>query len=243
MFVDHRSLAGIGASDDLVLNILAHEMLHALLGTGHIQHGVPALTGKTILSQVLGAAQRDVIGPVDQTALLARYSDAYPNSLGEWGWAETGLFGVIDDGAVTFGVDARNGRAYPFATVAEPATGDLGGPGRVTWSGRLLGLTPDEEAVAGSMSLTVDLGDSTGDLDFGAMEHWGPSQAPGALGTGSIWGDGDLSYGVVLGGSGFVQDGTGDSGTVTGIFAGQGHSYAAGVLERHDLMAGFGGSR
>ena len=46
------------------------------------------------------------------------------------------------------------------------------------------------------------------------MEYWRAKQAPGDVGSGFRWGDGDLSYGVQVDGNVFIQDGTGDEGSL-----------------------------
>ena len=81
-----------------------------------------------------------------------------------------------------------------------------------------------------------------GDLTFSALEHWPAGTAPGALGTGSMWQDGDLGYRIEVRGNTFVQTG-GDTGTVTGAFFGPAHEGMGGVIVRDDLSAGFGGIR
>ena len=112
----------------------------------------------------------------------------------------------------------------------------------VSWSGRLLGLTPQAEVVAGAADLTVELATLAGRMDFTRLESWAAHAAPGAIGTGTIWGDGDLSYGIDVRGNSFVQTG-GDAGILTGVFFGASHEGMGGVLERDDLSAGFGGNR
>ena len=81
-----------------------------------------------------------------------------------------------------------------------------------------------------------------GDIDFTVLEAWAPNMAPGGVGTGAMWGDGDLKYDIAVSGNAFVQTG-GDAGSVTGAFFGSGHEGMGGVLERNDLAAGFGGTR
>ncbi|MDE0214267.1 MAG: hypothetical protein OXN22_09335, partial [Deltaproteobacteria bacterium] len=112
----------------------------------------------------------------------------------------------------------------------------------VAWSGRLLGLTPTAETVAGAAKLTVDLATLSGTVDFTALEHWATEQPPGAVGSGTMWHDGDLRYSIQVRGNAFV-DMNGDDGTVTGAFFGPGHEGVGGVLVREDLSAGFGGKR
>lgn len=114
--------------------------------------------------------------------------------------------------------------------------------GSATWNGALLGITSSSESVTGNARLNVDLAVLDGQLDFTNMEQWGPDAVPGAPGSGTMWGDGDLRYMISVRGNTFSQTG-GDHGEVTGSFFGTGHEAMGGVLERHDLSAGFGGSR
>ena len=114
--------------------------------------------------------------------------------------------------------------------------------GTASWSGRLLGFTPTVEVIAGTADLAMDLGTLNGQLEFANLESWAPNAAPGQIGSGTIWGDGDLQYTVGVRGNTFVQNG-GDEGTVTGAFFGSAHEAMGGVVERVDLTAGFGGSR
>ena len=106
----------------------------------------------------------------------------------------------------------------------------------------MIGLTPDAEAVAGTADLSVDLATLTGTVEFAGLEQWAANAAPGALGTGATWDDGDLRYDIEVRGNTFVQT-AGDAGTVTGAFFGPAHEGMGGVLERDDLSAGFGGKR
>lgn len=74
------------------------------------------------------------------------------------------------------------------------------------------------------------------------MEYWPVGTAPGAVGTGSMWQDGDLDYRIEIRGNTFLQAG-GDAGAVTGTFFGPAHESMGGVIVRDDLSAGFGGTR
>ena len=116
----------------------------------------------------------------------------------------------------------RNGFAQPWATGPTPWF-DLADnqtlSGSVTWNGALLGITPSAETVAGNTRLSVELADLDGQLDVTSMEQWGTDVAPGAPGSGMMWGDGDLGYGIEVRGNTFIQTG-GDDGTVTGAFFG-----------------------
>ena len=82
----------------------------------------------------------------------------------------------------------------------------------------------------------------TGTMDFTGLEHWPANAAPGAVGSGAAWHDGDLRYVIEVRGNTFHRTG-GDAGTVTGAFFGPAHEAMGGVLEREDLDAGFAGLR
>ena len=79
-----------------------------------------------------------------------------------------------------------------------------------------------------------------GRADFTRLETWGA--APAAVGTGATWGDGDLGYAIAVHGNTFRDTG-GDAGRLTGSFTGISHEGVAGILERTDLTAAFGGVR
>ena len=247
VFVDHTRTEGIER-----LGVIAHELIH-VLGRGHVD---PIRFPGTIT--VAGGSEElseHILHPLDREALLAVYGRLQPGTLpgdfaAELGdWADTSLHvrGAVDieGGEIAFGAALRNGLAQPWASGPAPNTtladnAELSGS--VSWSGRLLGLTPDAEAVAGAADLSVDLATLTGTADFTALEQWAAGAAPGALGTGTMWHDGDLGYAIEVRGNTFVQTG-GDDGTVTGAFFGPAHEGMGGVLERDDLSAGFGGTR
>ena len=90
--------------------------------------------------------------------------------------------------------------------------------------------------------LTINLSTLRGRIDFTGLEHWGVNAAPGSIGSGTTWSDGDLRYGVIVRGNTFTQTG-GDAGQVTGAFFGARHEGMGGVVERSDMSAGFGGTR
>ncbi len=128
------------------------------------------------------------------------------------------------------------------------------GAGSATWSGNLVGLTPSGGAVVGDASINVNLGTMTGTSAFTDLEQWSAGVVPGAAGTGTRWGDGDLRYTIAITGgettpgiaghSDYTLQGTGgDSGILTGTFTGANHEGVAGTLVREDLAAAFGGAR
>ena len=132
----------------------------------------------------------------------------------------------------------------PWAAGLAP-TGDVADNpnlGIATWTGALLGFTPDEASVAGDAEISLDLGRETGQAAFTDLEQWSSGTAPGVAGTGTQWRDGDLHYSIGVRSNTFRETG-GDDGTLTGIFTGPRHEGAAGTLERTDLTAAFGASR
>lgn len=175
--------------------------------------------------------------------------------LGPWSDTSTHLLGEFSASGqdVSFGVALRNGLAQPWASGPAPLT-DLADnseiSGTASWSGRLLGFTPQAEPVAGAAELAVALDTLAGALEFTELEHWTAGDAPGPAGTGTTWGDGDLGYVIAVRGNtftrptdiDFIREG-GDDGIVTGAFFGTRHQAMGGTLQRDDLSAAFGGSR
>ena len=247
VFVDHTQTEGLER-----LGVIAHEIIH-LLGRGHVD---PVRFPETIT--VAGGSEKlteHILHPLDREALLAAYGHLGPDTLPgdiatELGdWADTSLHvrGALDieGGEVAFGAALRNGLTQPWATGPAPGStfeDTTARSGSVNWTGRLIGLTPGAETVAGAAALSVDLATMLGTADFTGLEQWATDAAPGAVGTGAMWSDGDLRYAIEVRGNTFVQTG-GDDGTVTGAFFGPAHEGMGGVLERADLSAGFGGKR
>ena len=247
VLVDHTRTEGVER-----LGVIAHEIIH-VLGRNHVD---AKRFPRTIM--VAGGSEElteHILHPLDREALLAAYDHLEPGTakddlaaqLGEWADTSQHVRGTVDieGGEIAFGAALRNGLAQPWASGPSPDTNladNTALSGSVSWSGRLLGLTPDAEAVAGAADLSVDLATLTGSADFTALEQWAADMAPGALGTGTTWHDGDLGYAIEVRGNTFVQTG-GDDGTVTGAFFGPAHEGMGGVLERDDLSAGFGGAR
>ena len=247
ILVDHTRTEGLER-----LGVIAHEIIH-VLGRGHVD--ADRFLGTIMVSGGSEDLSAHILHPLDREALLAVYghlgSGTAPGSIADelGGWSDTSLHvrGAIDleDGEIAFGAALGNGLSQPWASGPSPQANledNTELSGSVSWAGRLLGLTPGAEVVAGSADLSVDLATLSGTAEFAALEHWAANAAPGALGTGTAWNDGDLSYGIEVRGNTFVQTG-GDDGTVTGAFFGPAHEGMGGVVERDDLSAGFGGER
>lgn len=193
---------------------------------------------------------------IDGDALLAAYGRLEPgtepealspDSLGPWSDSSFHLRGdmAAPGGPASFGVALRNGLARPWAFGPEPLArlaDNTALYGTATWDGALAGITPERQTVAGDARLAVEIATLEGQLDFTDLERWGERAAPGAPGTGTTWGDGDLGYSVRVEDNAFVATG-GDEGEVTGAFFGRAHEAMGGVLRRSDLSAGFGGVR
>ena len=208
------------------------------------------------LARAMPRVPGHILLPIDREALLAAYGRLEPGAqpdeltaenLGAWTDTSFHLRGDMDfpAGVASFGVASRNGFAQPWAMGSTPWTNLADNPalsGSATWSGALLGVGSSSETVAGDASLSVNLTNLTGRIDFTGMEKWGVNEAPGAVGSATTWVDGDLGYTIQVRGNTFIQTG-GDQGQVTGAFFGAAHEAMGGVLERADLAAGFGGKR
>ncbi len=227
------------------METLVHELIHAL---GR-QHPDRTRFPSSIMNVPAEGTEGYVMHQLDREALLAVYgvldpgdtSDSIADDLGPW--EDESLHVRADLGDLTFGASLRNGLVRPWALGPRPGI-DLADnaelTGSASWSGRLLGLTPSGEPVAGAAGLIVDLASLSGDLDFTSLEFW--AGAPGATGTGTTWGDGDLNYDVTIQGNVFARTG-GDEGYITGAFFGRSHAGMGGTLVRDDLGAGFAGTR
>ena len=234
------------------LGVIAHELIH-LLGRNHVD---PGRFPETLM--VAGGSEElsvHILHPLDRETLHAVYGRLQAGTaparlveeLGPWSDTSMHVRGdlAMGDGEIAFGVALRNGLVQPWAVGPTPNT-DLQDnaalSGSARWSGRLLGLTPHAETVAGAAELAVDLPTLSGSLNFSRLERWPVNVAPGGEGSGVAWRDDRLNYRIALRGNTFVQTG-GDAGLVTGAFFGPSHEGMGGVLVREDLSAGFGGKR
>ena len=232
------------------IDTLVHEILHGL-GRHH-----PLSSDFSHLS-VMGVSppHPHTLYPLDREALLAVYDRLEPGTtvaslaedLGPWHDTSTHLLGNFSAGDedVAFGVALRNGLGQPWVTGPAPLTNLENNSrlsGSASWSGRLVGLTPTAEPVAGAADLTVGLATLDGSAEFSELETWSAGAAPGAIGSGATWTDGNLAYSIEVRGNTFTDTG-GDDGILTGAFFGDQHEGMGGTLQRDDLSAAFGGSR
>lgn len=234
------------------LRVIIHEILHVL---GR-QHPDPYAFSETLMREWGTDNSGFVLYPLDREALLAVHGRLAPGTpsrevhsrLGPWEDTSTYVSGVVDipGGSVSFGAAEMNDHVQAWSHGPTPRTtleSNAQLAGDATWRGRLLGLTPKAEVVAGAAGLTVRLATLDGRLDFTELESWAAGAAPGAAGSGARWGDGDLRYPVEIQGNGFWKSPGGDDGVVNGAFFGIAHEGMGGVLDREDLTAGFGGRR
>ena len=240
---------------------LIHEFIH---GLGFLKDfsdpNDPSWLWETIMSyndkgpnrvKEYGGKPGHVIYPLDREAVRAAYTRLARNAtdiegdLGPWSETSTHVMGEITAVDVQFGATVRNGISYGWASGPVPSVSLADNAtltGSANWSGRFLGLTSQAAVVSGDADMTVTLATMAGELDLSSLESWAANTAPGAVGTGTMWGDGDLEYAVSVQGNAFQSTG-GDAGTVTGAFFGSAHEGMGGVLERRDLSGGFGATR
>ena len=246
IFVDHTRTTGQHRMKTLV-----HEIIHSL---GRV-HPDPEIFPYTVMNTSGQSRHNHILYPLDRETLLAVYSRLQHDStvaslvedLGPWSDTSTHLLGEFSAGGedVSFGVALRNGLAQPWATGPAPLTNladNTALSGNASWSGRLLGFTPEAAPVAGATDLSIALDTLAGDLQFTDLEHWSTGQAPGAVGSGATWSNGSLTYDVEVRGNTFVRT-AGDEGILTGAFLGTQHRAMGGTLQRDDLSAAFGGTR
>ena len=245
-WVDHTRVSG-----ELRMKVLVHEIIHAL---GRYHPDAARFPGSIMNNPISSyGVPGHILHPLDSEALLAVHGrveastppDSIFSELGPWSSASMHIKGNIPGMDAAFGVALRNGLARPWAygPVPDSFLADNSAlSGTVSWTGRLLGLTPARESVGGAADLSVILETLNGWIDFTGLESWLVNMAPGAVGTGITWGDAALRYTIGVSGNTFVETG-GDEGTVTGAFFGPSHEGMGGVLERYDLNATFGGKR
>lgn len=225
----HDPRHGLSAIDGETIQVLYASPLHSL-GTRNLniipEHNAIAIT-ENILSP-------ESLGPWDDYVI--RYSGNFDPAIHTHSWD-----GVVE---AAFGVDWRNGLARPWADggVTYNTFAESGLSGTATWTGELMGFTPERKAVRGDAALRVDIEDLTGSAAFTILEHWGDYAPPGDPGTGIVWGDGDLHYGIEIGDN-YIRSNGGDAGYVSGRFVGEEHEGAVGILEHPYLAAGWGAMR
>ena len=209
-------------TDEANITLVAHELMHALAFEGHPSSA--RYPDSLMRSRVPRGFSRRILGPIDRDVFAAAFEYLpWATSAEEIGpWSDTSFHLRGDLGDVSFGVASFNGLLQPWASGPSPATNladNQALSGSVSWTGRLLGFTSQSQSLAGAADLTISLATLRGRIDFTGLEHWGVNAAPGPVGSGRTWNEGDLNYSVIVRGNTFTQTG-GDAGEVTGAFFG-----------------------
>ena len=191
--------------------------------------------------------QSDFNGATVSSFALDENADLSLDDMGPWDDYSFHLRGEFDfaGGTTAFGVAHGDELVEPWASGPKPLADLMNNSslsGTISWSGTLLGISTSDEIVSGKTHLSIEMSTLQGELHFTGLEQWGEELTPGEIGAGAMWGDGDLEYSISVQGNYFFRT-DGDNGTVSGSFFGGSHQTAAGVLERSDLRAGFGGTR
>ena len=158
-YIQMNSLAEAYNDDRQLTILLAHELMHALgfYGSDHVSPNFDTIleAGREIYETVQGVPQPlSLLYPVDREALQALYgrldNGDDPTGFGPWESASLHIHGYGPHAG--FGVALRNGYAEPWAYGYRPGS-DLAGnrslSGTVTWTGALLGLTPERRSGRG----------------------------------------------------------------------------------------------
>ena len=241
------------------LGILLHEMMHALGFYAHVyaeDHPSSLIGPSGPKDSGLHHRWGSQLPEIDGAALRAAYR--LPNgitpdqfsvsSLGDWETTSIEIRGSIatdDAQPLRFGVNLTNDVAVPWTSGIIPET-DLADnralSGSATWTGELLGFTPDLRGVRGNAEIGVNLATLNGTADFTDLQSWATGQAPGEIGTGEQWNTGSLNYTLQMSGN-FLRSTGGANGVLIGQFYGSSHEGVAGSIERSDLTAAFGAMR
>ena len=256
----------VGDRADLKRHVIAHEILHAFGIGAHVD---PELFQNSILAPTANNYKNTprIFLTIDGDALLAesmiepgtRIAGLTTEDIEPWSDTAFHVLGFADlgdenNGIVQFGAGFRNGLSKPWAYGPIPKTRLLGnralsGMGSATWNGILLGFSSEGRTVAGDARIGINLDTLDGNADFTKLESWEEESHPGQPGTGRTWGDGDIGYTIEVVhdriADGFVSTfAPGDDlGVVSGIFVGESHEGAAGIVEHPDLSAAFGATR
>ena len=135
-----------------------------------------------------------------------------------------------------FGVILEDGEITPFAAGVKPLTDFADNSlGTVRYDGTLVGLTASgERPVAGHVTMAFDLSpaDITGTFELSDLSTF---ERDGSL---TEFLGGTLRQSIAVNDNSFTTTG-GDPGTVTGVFAGEGHEAAAGTFQHSAFTGAF----
>lgn len=229
---------------ETMFETLVHELLHTLGLWGHLD---PADFPDSLMSATTSG--NIYLPVVDGLTLLMGYTQLRPDAtaaeiaatdLGRWAEHPDAMSGVVEACNCAFGADLLGGHAVSWFIGDRPviAVQDLGSFGTATWTGKMVGWTPDQDAVWSDLTIDVDL-DSydgialQGEVGFDKIAHYD---------TGTQWGSGELDYDIYVADFYFRSENTTD-GYVFGAFAGTNLEGAVGTLEHPELTGAFGGVR
>ena len=234
-------------------SVLYHEFVHLMGLPAHLSDDFP----DSVIANngAVWDPSTTTLPRIDGEAILAAYTllepgtepeDISASSLDSWSTEWVSLSGELATagGTLSFGVRHGNGLSVPWTEGRPPSeylADDLALSDTATWKGELLGFTPSVRPVRGNAEISVNMASMDGTAGFTELQSWASGQAPGQIGTGVQWGDGDLNYSITVGGN-FLRSTGGDDGTVNGRFVAEHHG-VVGLLERSDLTAAFGVSR
>ncbi len=234
-----------GVPDWQAVSVLVHELVHSLGFSGHPGHDFSDSIMENAWFRIDGS-----LPDIDIASLQALYlkleeatepEELSTRSLGAWADGSSDMIGSL--GPITFGVRHANDVSVPFTAGPEPSASFSQSrlSGTATWRGNLLGLTSNQQTVAGDATVSVEHATMQGTAKFSDLRSFSRRTVPMSE-EGEIWGDGGLDYDLRVG-SNYLHSIGGDDGVVSGAFYGNNHSHVGGTVERSDLTAAFGATR
>ena len=231
IWADNRRLKGRELA-----STIAHEIIH-VLGRWHVnKYDRPRWS----VMQTGQYSHSDILYPADRGALQAIYAtvrepirfDTLKDQLAGWDDNEYEVSGSFED--ISLGVWARYGVPGEEDDLIKPRVRlDLApGPafqGSAAWSGLLLGMTSDKDAVQGRAEVTLSLvsGSMQGRVIFSELV---------SVASGDPWRQGSVSYSLEGTGNRFSAPGERIGGTIHGAA----HKAVTGTLRDQGFTAVFG---
>ena len=217
---------------------IAHELIH-VLGRGHVNSNDRPRWSVMQTGRNTGHPE-DILFPVDRGALQAIYAtargairfDSLEAELAGWDDDEYEVSGSF--GPLSLGVWARYGVPDVADDLVKPWFSSNVAPspvfeGSATWTGHLLGMTSEKDAIRGKAEIKLELGSESlhGRARFGELV---------SIESGDPWIEGELSYSLRGEGNRFFDP----DGKIDGTIHGTRHEAVAGTLHEQGLVAAFG---